>query len=88
MQKVHKLLVLILRRAGLYGLLSVRRIGPLYEDGWFRSVREMVSIGRDGEPLPWITYPAIEFIGSRISSEMKVFEFGCVSFPRNFVFHE
>jgi hypothetical protein len=75
--KLHEFSVATLRKMGLYGLLSVHRIGPLYEDGWFRSVREMASIGRDGEPLPWITYPAIEFINSRLSSGMKVFEFGC-----------
>jgi hypothetical protein len=40
----------------------LRQAGPLREDGWFRSFREKIPVDADGRPLPWITYPAIEFL--------------------------
>jgi SAM-dependent methyltransferase len=72
-----QLLHWILRRFDLFGLYSIGRKGPLFEDGWFKSFREQASINAKGEPLPWFTYPAIEFIKKRIRSEMSVFEYGC-----------
>jgi hypothetical protein len=66
----------ILKFLDLYSLFSLRRQGPLFEDGWFRSNREQSSIDASGEPLPWITYPAIEFIKRRVKPEMSIFEYG------------
>jgi hypothetical protein len=66
----------LLHLLDLHGLYSLRRGGPLLEDGWFRSYREKASVDASGSPLPWITYPAIEFIRRRIKPEMSVFEYG------------
>jgi hypothetical protein len=66
----------LLELVDLYSLYSLKKQGPLYEDGWFRSNREHASIDANGEPLPWITYPAIEFIKRRVGSGMSVFEYG------------
>jgi hypothetical protein len=66
----------LLKLMDLYGLISLKRQGPLFEDGWFRSNREQASIDASGAPLPWITYPAIEFIRRRVKPEMSVFEYG------------
>jgi hypothetical protein len=33
-------------------------------------------IDRDGNPLPWITYPAIHFLSDRVKPDFEVFEFG------------
>jgi hypothetical protein len=60
----------------LDGLYSLKRRGPLLEDGWFRSHCEGASVDATGAPLPWITYPAIEFIKRRIQPSMSVFEYG------------
>jgi hypothetical protein len=60
----------------LRSLYSLRRGGPLFEDGWFRSYREQASIDATGLPLPWLTYPAIAFLLKRIRPEMSVFEYG------------
>ncbi len=45
------------------------------ELGWFRSVKTMMSIDKNGDGLPWITYPCLEFLTARVTKEMKVFEF-------------
>jgi methyltransferase family protein len=44
--------------------------------GWFESFRTKQAIGRDGKPIPWITYPCLSFLEERVNSSMKVFEYG------------
>jgi hypothetical protein len=66
----------LLERLHLYGLYSLWRKGPLREDGWFRSFDEQRSVDGAGRPLPFITYPAIEFLRRRLRPDMSVFEFG------------
>ena len=41
-----------------------------------RSMNEKVCVDRDGKPIPWYTYPAIEYISQFDYSNKKVFEFG------------
>jgi hypothetical protein len=66
----------ILEGLGLYGLYSLKVKGPLLEDGWFRSFAEGRPVDRQGNPVPFITYPAWEFLRRRIRPEMRVFEYG------------
>jgi precorrin-6B methylase 2 len=49
----------------------------LVEDGWIRSRREQQCVDATGHPLPWITYPAIDFLSRHTRPEMTVFEYGC-----------
>jgi predicted O-methyltransferase YrrM len=44
--------------------------------GQYRSIRNSSSINERGEPIPWYTYPAIEFLNQFDFSDKKVFEFG------------
>ena len=41
-----------------------------------RSMNEKVCVDRDGNPIPWYTYPAIEYLSQFDYSEKSVFEFG------------
>lgn len=45
--------------------------------GWFRSRKTGLPQTGDGEPLPWLTYPAIRFLEPRINRCFAVFEYGC-----------
>ena len=67
----------LLRKFGLLSCYSLRRIGPLKEDGWFRSFREEACVDAEGNPVPWMTYPAVEFLKKRIQKNLSVFEYGC-----------
>ena len=49
----------------------------VFEFGHLRSVVEGASIDRDGQPIPWFTYPAIEYLGRLDLSTKRVFEYGC-----------
>lgn len=51
-------------------------IPALDANGWLRSRAEERSVGADGEPLPWIAYPAIAFLSRRVRPDMTVFEYG------------
>ncbi len=42
-----------------------------------RTIDEKVCVDRDGKPLPWYTYPAIEYLSQFDYSDKKIFEFGC-----------
>lgn len=48
----------------------------LHEKGWIKSISSQESVDADGNPLPWITYPAIHFLSSRVNPNMRVFEYG------------
>ncbi|MEO5617729.1 MAG: FkbM family methyltransferase [Candidatus Eisenbacteria bacterium] len=65
-----------LRSTGLYAGYSLLTQGPLREDGWLRSFRAGHPVDAAGEPVPWLTYPAIEFLAARVRSEWRVFEYG------------
>lgn len=63
-----------------FGLEGISRIlfleSDLKENGWFLSVKTKESVDKDGLPIPWVTYPFIDFIDARINKDMTVFEFG------------
>jgi hypothetical protein len=48
-----------------------------FDYGYLRSAARMRSIDAAGEPVPWITYPAIEFLKQLDLSDKTVFEYGC-----------
>lgn len=61
----------------VYPLAELINSGPLAEDGWFLSWHKKASIDGQGKPIPWITYPAIEFLSRRLPASIRVFEYGC-----------
>lgn len=50
--------------------------GYLIDTGWLKSFKDKKTVDKDGNPIPWVTYPAIDFIESKINNTMSVFEFG------------
>jgi hypothetical protein len=56
--------------------MSLRYRGALKDDGWFRSVAKLAPVDAAGDPIPWISYPALHFLASRTQPDMQVFEFG------------
>ncbi len=50
--------------------------GYLLKSGWLRSMEENRAVDADGNPIPWITYPALDFLADRVTSKMVVFEYG------------
>jgi hypothetical protein len=48
----------------------------LKDYGWLRSVRERKAVDAAGMPIPWFTYPAIDYIRQLDLSEKIIFEWG------------
>jgi predicted O-methyltransferase YrrM len=47
-----------------------------YKKGWINSFCNSFSQDESGNPLPWMTYPFIEFISDKLDKNHKIFEFG------------
>ena len=59
-------------------LMDLNQInGYLYQTGWQQSVKKGKPVTQHNEPLPWVTYPFIEFIRNRLTKNMNIFEYGC-----------
>lgn len=77
MNAVKRGLLFLIRALGLDWILAIRsREGYLAQHGWFRSRSVRASVGADGRPIPWITYPATDFLSERIAPGFRVFEYG------------
>ena len=47
--------------------------------GWKKSFFDGFSQDENSAPLPWMTYPFIDFIPSKLNRNTTIFEFGCGS---------
>jgi hypothetical protein len=47
-----------------------------YRTGHFRSSLKMAAVSRHGDPIPWYTYPTIDFLAGRSYAGKTVLEFG------------
>ena len=56
--------------------LLPKQTNVLETSGWLLSVRMGRPVDRDGKPIPWMTYAAIDFLGTKLQPAMRVFEWG------------
>lgn len=68
----------LLKSISVYAAYCIR-FDFLRDSGWIHSFRQKKSIDKYGNSLPWMTYPFIYFLETRIQQNMKVFEYGCGS---------
>ena len=47
------------------------------KSGWEKSFFYGFSQDENGDALPWMTYPAIEFLKNNLNKNHEIFEFGC-----------
>jgi protein-L-isoaspartate O-methyltransferase len=57
-------------------LVSFYWDGYLLETGWFESYRKLRPVNGKNEPIPWVTYAFIDFIESRLHSQLTMLEYG------------
>lgn len=57
-------------------ILYYHRDSYLKKYGWFVSLNRLRSVDKFGNPIPWWTYPFIDFIVNRIAPSFNVFEYG------------
>ena len=74
----------------LLKIIKKERISPFIKDiqqedilkifndyGYFESIKVKLPVDKIGGPLPWYTYPAIEYIKQLDLTNKVVFEWGC-----------
>lgn len=57
-------------------IMYLQSNGYLYETGWVNSIKQNQAIDKDNNPLPWLTFPFIYFIESRLKNQFSILEFG------------
>lgn len=75
-QKIKTVIKVFKEPKILSALLSQRDFGYLNEIGWFESFKALKSIDRNGSPIPWFSYPFIDFLTPRLKINLVLFEFG------------
>ena len=74
--KLIKKVNLILKNPRLVReMISFIEYGYFVDTGWINSYRSTPQDAK-GNPLPWLTYPFIQFINDRLNKSMTVFEYG------------
>jgi hypothetical protein len=76
-RKAKNMIWWLLRKINLGGPIQLMLNGALIEDGWYKSYNTKTSVDKNGNPVPWCTYPFIKFIETRLKNNFNVFEFGC-----------
>jgi hypothetical protein len=72
----------MLRAPYATALLFFSGNSALRESGFLRSFFHGMPVDRNGNPLPWMNYPAIMFLNERLKPQMRVFEYGSGSSTR------
>jgi len=76
MKKLQILMSLLLQPRDLRTLLSLRHRGYLIDIGWFQSAEKKMPMDKNGQPIPWYSYPFLNFIEPRLRKHFDVFEYG------------
>lgn len=75
-RKLKNIIWKILIKLKIGGIIQLLLASGLKDDGWFESFNTKKSIDKDGNPIPWCTYPFIKFIEPRLKKDFTVFEYG------------
>lgn len=65
--------------SGFIRRVATAFIGPVffaYKTGYFRSALKMAAVSKNGKPIPWYTYPSIDFLKVRNFTGKAILEFG------------
>ncbi|HPS74615.1 MAG TPA: hypothetical protein PLD52_10020 [Bacteroidales bacterium] len=57
-------------------MLFIHPQSALTKRGWWRSFHKKLVVDKNNLPIPWWTYPFIDFLIPRLSGEFCVLEFG------------
>lgn len=82
---IYYILTTLMKREWLLKLLTNRQEkallefthrGYLYDIGWTNSIITGNIVDKNGAPLPWVSYPFMQFIGPKLNKSIELFEFG------------
>jgi hypothetical protein len=74
--KILTILKLISEPRLFRALLFARHNGYLVDTGWINSFIKKEPVDENNSPIPWLTYPAINFLSERLNRDLLMFEYG------------
>lgn len=75
-QKISSIGYFLTHPKALRMIFSMKEFGYLFDEGWFKSLDFGEPVDKNGDPIPWFTYPAIEFLKERLTKDIRIFEYG------------
>lgn len=75
-EKISSIIYFATHPTALKLIVSSRVSGYFFEEGWYLSLEKKMPVDKNLEPIPWFTYPSIDFLKDRLNNQMTVFEFG------------
>ncbi len=66
----------LLNSVNLGGIVQLYINSAIKDDGWFKSYKTKQAVNKNGEPIPWCTYPFTKFIEPRLNKNLTAFEYG------------
>ncbi|MDZ7897009.1 MAG: FkbM family methyltransferase [Arcicella sp.] len=58
-------------------LLQLYMVGEIKTNGWMKSFATKKAVDRNNNPIPWWTYPMVDFLKERLNASIIIFEYGC-----------
>ncbi|MCP9754325.1 FkbM family methyltransferase [Lacihabitans sp. CCS-44] len=77
MRQLKNLIWKILNFTAIGPLLQLYLVGEIKSNGWLRSFKTKKSEDSAGNPIPWYTYPFVDFLKEKLNRNLTVFEYGC-----------
>ncbi len=74
---MKKIIWSVLNSLGLGPWIQLAVRSELRENGWYKSFIYKKPIDKQGNPIPWLNYPFLDFIRPRLNKSFFFFEYGC-----------
>lgn len=58
-------------------LLQLYLVGEIKNNGWLKSFVKKKAVDKNGDYIPWFTYPSVDFLKEKLKNNLTVFEYGC-----------
>lgn len=75
-EKFNSIKYFLTHPSALKLVISLKESGYLFDEGWFKSFDEKKPVDKNGKPIPWFSYPSIEFLKEKLNDKMIVLEYG------------
>ena len=75
-EKIKTLIKLTSEPKVLNALISLRHSGYFIDKGWFNAFKLNKPVDKMLKPIPWVTYPFIDFLEGRFNKNINLLEFG------------
>ncbi len=77
LRKIKNLVWNTLNLTTIGPLLQLYMVGEIKTNGWMKSFVTKKAVDINNQPIPWWTYPMVDFLRERLNTSIIIFEYGC-----------